>query len=71
MMNWSRDVFSSMVSRIAYDDETMEMTVIWKRGKSSVYEGVPEDVALEASKSASVGAYINEEVKPLYKHRYA
>ena len=71
-MSWSRDVFSSMVSDISYDDEKMEMTVRWLRGRrSSIFEGVPEDVALEAAKAASVGVYINEELKPFYKHRYA
>ena len=64
------NVFSRNVEKIGYNADTKEMLVIWTRGKPSTYENVPADVAEEASKAYSVGSYINENIKPNYKHRY-
>ena len=70
-MSWMKSVFSSMVSEVGYDDEAGEMLVVWaKGGRTSAYAGVPEDVALEVAHAASVGQYINSEIKPNYSHRY-
>lgn len=71
-MSWTRNVFSSNAQSISYDPETQEMVVTWQRGKNrtSVYEGVPEKIADEASRAMSVGTFLNESVKPHYKHRY-
>jgi len=70
-MSWMKAVYSTMVSEVGYDDETGEMLVRWaKSGKTSAYAGVPEDVAIDASKAASVGEFINSEVKPHYGHKY-
>ena len=71
-MSWSRNVFSSNVETVSYDPETQEMTVTWTKGKNrvSVYEGVPEQVADEASRAFSVGQFLNAEIKPRYPHRY-
>ncbi len=69
-MSWDRPVFSSSVASIGYDSETGEMLVRWaKSGKVSAYQ-VSEDVADEASRAASVGGYINDEIKPSASHRY-
>jgi len=70
-MSWMKSVYSSMVSEIGYDDETGEMLVRWANsGKTSAYAGVSEDVAFEAAQAASVGQYINSEIKGQYGHRY-
>ena len=69
-MSWQNSVFSSNVSEIGYDDETGEMLVVWNSGRTSAYAGVPEDVALQASKAPSVGQFLNTEIKPFYAHRY-
>ena len=71
-MTWKRSVFSSHVKSISYDPETQEMVVNWKSGKkkTSVYEGVPEDVADQASRAASVGSFLRENVKNKHPHRY-
>ena len=69
-MDWDKQVYSSMVSSIAYDGEAKEMYVTWTRGKRSIFSGVPEDVALQAANAASVGQYMNTEIKPYYGHRY-
>lgn len=71
-MSWSRSVYSSMVSEVGYDPDTQEMSITWaKSGKTSIYSGVPEDVAESCSRAPSVGQFINSEVKPFYSHRYA
>ena len=69
-MSWNRSVFSSSVASIGYDSDTGELLVTWaKSGKVSAYQ-VSEDVADEASRAASVGGYINDEIKPNSAHRY-
>ena len=68
-MSWSKNVFSSMVSSVAYDEEKAELMVTWvKSGKTSVYAGVPEGVALDLSNAPSVGQMVNTEIKPYYTH---
>jgi hypothetical protein len=60
-----------MVSEIGYDDQSGELLVRWaKSGKMSAYQGVPEETAVEASMAASVGEFLNSEIKPNYGHRY-
>lgn len=67
---WSKDVYSSNVSSIGYDEEKKEMYVTWTRGKRSIYSGVPEQLAIDVANAASVGSMLNAEVKPFYAHRY-
>jgi hypothetical protein len=69
-MTWERNVFSSMVQSIGYDAESEELIVTWKSGRRSAYAGVSEDVATAAANAASVGQFINNEIKPGYAHRY-
>jgi len=69
-MTWERNVFSSMAQSIGYEADTSEMIVTWKNGRRSSYSGVPEDVALSAANAASVGEFLNSEIKPIYAHRY-
>ena len=70
-MSWSQSVFSSTVSEVGYDSDTSELLVTWsKSGKTSAYQGVPEDVALNLANAPSVGQAINAEIKPYYSHSY-
>lgn len=69
-MSWSRTVYSSMVSEVAYDDERQALRVTFVRGKTAEYAGVPEDKALELANAPSVGNYLNTEIKPYYQFRY-
>jgi hypothetical protein len=68
-VDWT-NVFSSNVNRIGYDDESQTLLVEWKSGKTSAYEGVPADVADQASRNWSVGRFINDHVKNNYQHKY-
>lgn len=71
-MPWSRDVFSSNAASISYDEATQTMEVVWRRGKNrvSVYEGVPEAIADQASRAMSVGTFLRENVRDRFPHRY-
>lgn len=70
-MAWSKSVFSSMVSEVAWsdDDGKPQLLVTFARGGSGIYEGVPEDEAIALSKAASVGQYLNSSIKPFYPYR--
>jgi hypothetical protein len=70
MTQWSKSVFSSMVSEIGYDTDTQELLVTWNNGRTSAYSGVPEGVAEQLSKAPSVGQMINSDIKGAYSHRY-
>lgn len=70
-MSWTQQVYSEMATEVGYDSDTQEMLVTWKRsGKTTAYSGVPEDKALECANAASVGSFINSEIKPYYQFRY-
>jgi hypothetical protein len=68
-MSWSKSVYSTMATEIAYDDSSQSMIVTWRNGRRTAYTGVPEDVALAVSNAPSVGSMINEEIKPNYDYR--
>lgn len=65
------DVRSSHVRQIGHDPDTQEMHVVWDSGRTSVFTGVPANVADRVRKSHSVGKALGEEVKGKYGHRYA
>lgn len=70
--SWMTPVLSSNVSAIGYDSDSGEMLVKWKSGKTSAYAGVSEGMALDAAAGhiASVGQWLNREIKNNYPHRY-
>jgi len=70
-MPWSKNVYSSNVQEVAYDEETKELTITWVRGERSIYSGVPEELAVDLSNASSVGTMLNQEIKNFYSHRYA
>jgi hypothetical protein len=69
--SWSREVYSSSVKSMAYDPQSQELSVTWINGRTSVYSGVPHDLAHQVSTAHSVGKALSEQVKPHYAHRYA
>lgn len=66
-----KSVYSSNVTHVGHDPETSELHVTWKSGKTSVYEGVPADLAEQVRTSHSVGTAVREMIVPSYTHRYA
>ena len=69
MAEWSRSVYSSMVSTVSYDPDTSELSIEWVKGGTSIFSGVPEDVAQSLSNAPSVGRTIHTQIKPNYTHR--
>lgn len=71
MPDWNKDVISSNVVNIAYEEEGQRLIVTWSKGsRRSVYEGVPEDVAAQLANAPSVGSMLNSDIKPYYSHHY-
>lgn len=71
MAEWTKDVYSSNVQSVGYNDETKEMLITWTRGKRSIYSGVPAELAEQVANAPSVGSMLNAEIKPYFSHRYA
>ena len=69
-MSWSKSVFSSHVETVGYDSDKNEMTVTWKNGRVSAYEGVDEQTALQVANAPSIGQALHNDIKPNYAHRY-
>ena len=70
VVSWEKNVFSSNVQSVGYDSASGDLIVTWNTGKRSAYAGVPEDLAEQVSKAASVGSFLNAEIKPNFSHRY-
>lgn len=65
-----RQVFSSHVGSIGYDDAKGELHVAYQNGKTAIYEGVPPMVARNVMGSASIGSALHSQVRGQFKHRY-
>ena len=70
MAAWSKDVYSSNVSSVGYDSDSLELIITWTKGKRSIYSNVPEELAEQLANAPSVGSMLNSEIKPYYSHRY-
>lgn len=69
-MSWTKSVYSSHVDQVGYDSDKQELTVTWKNGRVSAYEGVDEQTAHQLANAPSVGQMIHSEIKPNYRHKY-
>ena len=69
-MTWTQDVFSTNVRSVGYDDTTNDLIITWNSGRVSAYAGVPEETAAQCANAASVGNFLNMEIKPNFAHRY-
>lgn len=71
MPDWSKQVYSSNVVEIGYQEEGARMIVTWSKGsRRSVYSGVPEELAVQVANAPSVGSILNSEIKPYFQHSY-
>ena len=68
-MSWTKQVYSSMVQEIGWDDEAGELTVTFNNGQTYAYTGTDEGLAIEGSKAPSVGQWVNTELKGKYQFR--
>lgn len=59
-----KSVFSSHIDEIGYDDETRELTVRWDGdGGTTVYRGVPHEVAKEVWHAPSIGEALHRHIR--------
>ena len=70
-----RSVFSSHIAEIGYDPEVAELYVTYRNGKTSVYQGVPPDVAAAVGAVGplppSIGEAVHAHIRGKgYGHRY-
>ena len=63
-------VHSTNIQSVSHDPDTQEMSVLWKSGRTSIYDGVPNDIADQVRRSSSVTQAVREMVIPFYHHRY-
>ena len=66
----SKNVFSSHIDRVSYDDAKQVMKVTYQNGKTSVYAGVTPDAAKEVFSAESVGKAIHKEIRGQFEHSY-
>ena len=69
-----KEVFSSNVKALAYDDATSTLYVEWinsKTGRASAYAGVPIDVYENLLHAPSIGSMIHTDIKNTYPHKYS
>lgn len=65
-----KQVFSSNVSRLGYQEDPPALLVEWVKGRTSEYSGVDAKLFDELTKAPSVGSALNERVKGKFQHRY-
>jgi KTSC domain len=64
-----REVYSNRVASIGYEDG--KLAVKWaKGGRTSVYTGVPEELAREVMNAPSVGSALRLSIEGSYPHSY-
>ncbi len=66
-MSWSKTVLSSNVAEVGWEDG--DLIVTFNKGTVYAYEDVPEETALAMSKAASVGSFLNDEIKSKYSFK--
>jgi len=64
-----KEVYSNRVAEIGYDDG--KLAVKWaKGGRTSVYTGVPEQLANEVMNAPSIGQALKMSIEGVYPHSY-
>lgn len=69
-MSWNKQVFSSMITNVGFDDENNELLVTFTNGKTCAYQNATEELALDLSRAPSVGEMFNAQVKGQFPFRY-
>ena len=65
-----RNVFSSHVAKVGYDEESGELHVHFSNGSEGVYSGVPPDVAASVGSAPSIGQELHRVVRGQYGFKY-
>lgn len=62
------NVNSSSVAAVGYDESSQTLQVEFNRGTTYQYFDVPEQIFEGLVQADSVGAYLNEQVKGIYRY---
>jgi len=54
---------SSMIERVRFDDESQELAICFRGGRTYIYSSVPRTVFEALRSAASAGAYFNRCIK--------
>lgn len=65
----ARTLSSSMIRRVAFDEEKGTLLVSFRSGLRYVYEGVPRAIYDALGKAASAGRFFNEHIRGRYPCR--
>lgn len=57
---------SSNIASVTWDDETLDLSIVFVHGGSGVYRGVTGNDANGMSSATSPGKYLNDVIKPEY-----
>ena len=66
----TKDVLSSHVDKVGYDDETQELHVTYSNGKTAVFKEVDARTANSVMNSPSVGQSLHRSVRGRFDHEY-
>jgi len=58
---------SSVIEHFEHDEETLQLTVKFRSGKSYTYQKVPQEVADAFAAADSHGRFFNENIKGQYE----
>ena len=58
---------STAVARMDYDNDSKRLLIEWADGRLDAYESVPPEIADGAEAAPSVGRFVNQVVKPLFR----
>lgn len=59
---------SANLDQVGYDNDEMELHVIFKDGSHYVYRNVPDGIYEELLNAPSKGSYLNREIKGAYEY---
>jgi hypothetical protein len=65
-----RNVFSSHVNQIGYDEDSGELHVTFSSGKTAVYQNVPAKVAKDVIEAPSIGEAMWRSIRGQYSFGY-
>lgn len=63
-MQW---VDSSSLEKVGYDEDKLELHIVFKSGSSYVYRDVPPHIFDQLIEAPSKGSFFNREVKNVYE----
>lgn len=66
-MTWVDGFDSSNIQRIGYEKEDEKLTVVFKNGKTYVYDSVTESVFDDFQSAKSKGKFFNQSIRGVYE----